>query len=141
MTGAGWFLWTLVFVQDIHVVQSLECWKCIQHDCHLDPSTNQKAEKVTCAAGEHCLKVRFQMFHNETNSHFDSVVRSCSSYTCPSASEEEHMSCMNHARDYMFKGCSLRSCCNDRDLCNSGSVPAMSLILLTIILQPLLMNT
>lgn len=141
MVGTVWILWTLiVFVQDFHVVQSLECWKCIQHDCHLDPRTNQKAEKVTCAVGEHCLKVRFQMFHNETNTYFDSVVRSCSPYTCPSAGEEEHMACMNHNRDYMFKGCSLRSCCNDRDLCNSGSAPAY-VLLLTVVLQILLLIT
>ena len=36
-------------------VQSLECWKCIQKDCHVEPSTNQRAEKVQCAPGQHCL--------------------------------------------------------------------------------------
>ncbi|XP_048754746.1 uncharacterized protein LOC125665871 [Ostrea edulis] len=110
-------------LQDFRLTHGLECWKCIQQDCHVDPSTNQRAEKVTCAAGEHCLKVRYQMFHNDSNTRYDSVIRTCSSYKCPQVTEKDYESCLGNMRKYMFQGCSLRSCCNDRDFCNTGTTP------------------
>ncbi|XP_022309613.2 uncharacterized protein LOC111115244 [Crassostrea virginica] len=146
MIAAGWRFWTLVVcfcVQGYNDVQSLECWKCIQKDCHVEPSTNQRAEKVQCAPGQHCLKVRYQMFHNDSNTHYDSVIRTCSSSKCSNMAEDEYNRCLLHPRDYWFQGCSLRSCCKDRDLCNAESAPWIHhyLIYTTITMQILLLVT
>ncbi|XP_062599692.1 uncharacterized protein LOC134261253 [Saccostrea cucullata] len=125
-------VWYFV-VEGLVVVFGLECWKCIQKDCHKDPNYNQRAEKITCQTGEHCLKVRYQMFHNDSHTHYDSVIRTCSPYKCPYVTEDDYEQCLGNMRKYMFQGCSLRSCCNDRDLCNVGSVPS-SVCFLTMIL-------
>lgn len=88
-------------------------------------------------------KVRYQMFHNDSNTHYDSVIRTCSSSKCSNMAEDEYNRCLLHPRDYWFQGCSLRSCCKDRDLCNAGSAPGIQyyLIYTTITMQILLLVT
>lgn len=34
---------------------SLQCWKCIAHDCEADPEDNYKASKVKCNDGDRCM--------------------------------------------------------------------------------------
>lgn len=83
------------------------------------------------------------MFHNDSNTHYDSVIRTCSSSKCSNMAEDEYNRCLLHPRDYWFQGCSLRSCCKDRDLCNAGSAPGIQyyLIYTTITMQILLLVT
>lgn len=35
-------------------VVSLECWKCVADDCHLDPVNNYKANKIRCDKDRAC---------------------------------------------------------------------------------------
>ena len=35
--------------------EGLKCWKCIAHDCEMDPSENYKASKVQCQDGQSCM--------------------------------------------------------------------------------------
>lgn len=81
------------------------------------------------------------MFHNDSNTHYDSVIRTCSSSKCSNMAEAEYNRCLLHPRDYWFQGCSLRSCCKDRDLCNGGSGIHHYLIYTTITMQILLLVT
>lgn len=109
-------------------VRALKCWKCIAHNCDSNPEENYKASKVICHEGQRCMKVRYRMFDNVT--HYDSVIRTCTDKDCEAASPDQFFSCVATPTKYMIGGCTLRSCCNDRDLCNScGSVHLMTFIL------------
>ena len=63
-------------------------------------------------------KVRYRMFDNYT--HFDSIIRTCSSGDCQSITMDHFTTCVKEPKKYMISGCVLKSCCQDRDLCNSG---------------------
>ncbi|XP_060600623.1 uncharacterized protein LOC132754053 [Ruditapes philippinarum] len=110
----------------------LQCWKCISDDCDTDPKLNIHAVKVECKYGEQCMKVRYKMFDNVT--HYDTVIRTCTQNKCITSSRDEFLKCLSTPRLYMIDGCSLRSCCRDRDLCNSGWSPSlMPLICVTLV--------
>lgn len=67
-------------------------------------------------------KVRYRMFDNVT--HFDSVIRTCSDQPCLNSSLSDFEKCLHVTKDsfqYMITGCTLRSCCSDKDLCNNSS--------------------
>ncbi|KAL4225368.1 hypothetical protein ACF0H5_016057 [Mactra antiquata] len=102
----------------MHKGSGLQCWKCIAHDCDTDPVDNYKASKVKCNDGERCMKVRYRMFDNVT--HYDSVIRTCTGNPCDSSSVDEFFKCVATPKQYMIGGCTLRSCCDDRNLCNRG---------------------
>ena len=57
------------------------------------------------------------MFDNVT--HYDSVIRTCADTKCETPSIDDFFSCISNPAKYMINGCTLRSCCDDRDLCNS----------------------
>ena len=57
------------------------------------------------------------MFDNVT--HYDSVIRTCTDTKCDTPSIDDFVSCISNPAKYMINGCTLRSCCDDRDLCNS----------------------
>ncbi|XP_045161583.1 uncharacterized protein LOC123526481 [Mercenaria mercenaria] len=106
--------------ESILVGNALKCWKCIAHDCDSDLEDNYKATKVKCQEGHRCMKVRYRMFDNVT--HYDSVIRTCTDNTCDTSSKDEFLSCVTTPTKYMIGGCTLRSCCDDRDLCNSSDL-------------------
>ena len=58
------------------------------------------------------------MFDNYT--HFDSIIRTCSSGQCHSSTMDHFRTCVKEPKKYMVSGCVLKSCCQDRDLCNSA---------------------
>ncbi|XP_053374275.1 uncharacterized protein LOC128546897 [Mercenaria mercenaria] len=114
-----WLLGFLVCLNISTRGKCLQCWKCISDDCETDPELNIRAVKVNCKDGEQCMKVRYKMFDNVT--HYDTVVRTCTNSLCTTPSVDEFFKCVATPKLYMIGGCSLRSCCNDRDLCNSAS--------------------
>ena len=59
------------------------------------------------------------MFDNYT--HFDSIIRTCSSVGCDSTTMDQFDTCVRQPKKYMISGCVLKSCCKDRDLCNSAN--------------------
>ena len=69
-------------------------------------------------------KVRYRMFDNYT--HFDSIIRTCSSGECLSITMDHFITCVKEPKKYMISGCVLKSCCQDRDLCNSAIVKLTS---------------
>ncbi|KAH3716225.1 hypothetical protein DPMN_058944 [Dreissena polymorpha] len=99
---------------------ALKCWKCIAHDCENDPEDNYKASKVTCGEDQQCMKVQYRMFDNIT--HYDSVIRTCTDRQCDVTTDEEFSRCVATPKQYMIGGCILRSCCGDKDLCNSADI-------------------
>lgn len=107
-----------IYLEIIVKGSALKCWKCIAHDCDQDPEDNYNAAKVTCTDGTHCMKVQYRMFDNIT--HYDSVVRTCSSGQCQATPPKEFLRCLDTPKQYMISGCALRLCCTDRDLCNSS---------------------
>ncbi|XP_060086196.1 uncharacterized protein LOC132565565 [Ylistrum balloti] len=113
-------LWTLLMTTV--TVQSLECWKCISNDCEGNPELNYKARKTTCGEDASCMKVRYKMYYNLTKTVFDSIIRTCSSGECIPVTEKDFAECITDDRLYMVTGCSLRSCCNDKNYCNSGNL-------------------
>ncbi|XP_033761938.1 uncharacterized protein LOC117343611 [Pecten maximus] len=121
-------LWTLLL--PIVSVQSLECWKCISDDCDGNPELNYKARKTTCGEEASCMKVRYKMYYNLTKTVFDSIIRTCSSGECKPVTERDFAHCLTDDRVYMVTGCSLRTCCNDKNYCNSGNIdqPRIQLI-------------
>ena len=58
------------------------------------------------------------MFDNVT--HYDSVIRTCTDTKCDTPSTDDFVSCISNPAKYMIGGCTLRSCCDDKDLCNSS---------------------
>lgn len=63
-------------------------------------------------------KVRYRMYDNIT--HYDSVIRTCTDQPCQQISTHEFDECIATPKQYMIGGCTLRSCCADRDYCNSA---------------------
>ncbi|XP_060598762.1 uncharacterized protein LOC132752453 [Ruditapes philippinarum] len=117
-TGLKKILILTGYLETIFFCNALKCWKCIAHDCDLDLEGNYKASKVKCHDGQMCMKVRYRMFDNVT--HYDSVIRTCTDTTCDTSSMEDFISCISNPAKYMIGGCTLRSCCDDKDLCNSS---------------------
>lgn len=109
-------LWTVIFT--IVTAHGLECWKCIADNCGGDPDINYKAKRMTCGVDASCMKVRYQMFDNVTT--YDSIIRTCSSGACVPVTVTDFKQCISDPRLYMVSGCSHRSCCNDKNLCNSA---------------------
>ena len=70
------------------------------------------------------------MFDNVT--HYDSVIRTCTDTKCDSPSIDDFVSCIGNPAKYMINGCTLRSCCDDKDLCNSGTLQISYITLLSL---------
>lgn len=67
-------------------------------------------------------KIRYRMFDNIT--HYDTTIRTCSDQPCLNNSVQAFERCLHVTKDsfqYLIMGCTLRSCCADRDLCNSST--------------------
>ncbi|WAQ94880.1 hypothetical protein MAR_007351, partial [Mya arenaria] len=108
------------------ILSGLRCWKCIAHDCDLDPEDNYKATKVDCKGGnQQCMKVQFRMFDNVT--HYDSVIRTCTDRPCHVTIMDDLFKCVATPKEYMIGGCTLRTCCSDRDYCNGATTTGKKL--------------
>ncbi|XP_052794990.1 uncharacterized protein LOC128228015 [Mya arenaria] len=95
-----------VLNMDLKEVNGLRCWKCIAHDCDLDPEDNYKATKVDCKGGnQQCMKVQYRMFDNVT--HYDSVIRTCTDRPCHVTRMDEFFKCIGTPKQYMISGCTL----------------------------------
>ncbi|KAK3607985.1 hypothetical protein CHS0354_009920 [Potamilus streckersoni] len=115
ITFSGLLVITYPFM--IREVAALRCWKCIAHDCDTNPENNYKASITACSENSACMKVRYRMFDNYT--HYDSVIRTCSTGICHPTTELAFSTCVGK-KNYMIRGCVLRKCCSDQDFCNTG---------------------
>ncbi|XP_021366885.1 uncharacterized protein LOC110459112 [Mizuhopecten yessoensis] len=122
MTSLNGYVILWVLILTIVRVHSLECWKCISDDCEGNPEINYRARKTTCGEDASCMKVRYKMYYNLTKTVFDSIIRTCSSGECKPVTEKDFAKCTKDDRLYMVNGCSLRTCCNDQNYCNSGNL-------------------
>lgn len=62
-----------------------------------------------------------------------STVRSCSIGECLPTNETLHSECMGNSRLYQILGCSVRTCCNDRDMCNCTDSSASRKLIIVLI--------
>ncbi|XP_060551831.1 uncharacterized protein LOC132713314 [Ruditapes philippinarum] len=132
-SGLSKMLIMTAMFETILSVHAFKCWKCIAHDCNANLEDNYKAAKVKCHEGQMCMKVRYRMFDNVT--HYDSVIRTCTDSNCDTSSIDDFFSCIANPAKYMIGGCTLRSCCDDKDLCNISSnmlTPVLFITLFTI---------
>ncbi|KAK6176676.1 hypothetical protein SNE40_014929 [Patella caerulea] len=130
-----YFLWLLGFIM---YCTGLECWKCIGEWCRDNPVGDYRVSKTSCQPRESCMKVYYRMYDN-TSRLYESVTRSCSMGKCVSLGIDQFTDCMANPRIYQIDGCSLRSCCDNEDLCNSTAkhLTNQSVILLNTILTVL----
>lgn len=69
-----------------------------------------------------CLlqKVIYRKGEYNSSSIYTSVVKSCSVGTCIPTNESDNSYCEKKDRLYKVYGCSFKTCCDDKDFCNSG---------------------
>ncbi|XP_041367126.1 uncharacterized protein LOC121381830 [Gigantopelta aegis] len=108
----------IVILTTVQCAAPLECWKCIADNCQDDPQNNYKAYKVTCMERSVCMKVEYSMNTNNSAGILHSVIRTCSAGPCVPVSDEAYKACSSQKK-YFIDGCIRRTCCDDKNLCNT----------------------
>nr|XP_022309365.1 uncharacterized protein LOC111115075 isoform X2 [Crassostrea virginica] len=111
-----WYVFLTVTMAFTGMALGIKCWHCISEDCHLDPSENYKAVEKQCLSGQYCQKVYYSMYSTMDNRIYDSTVRGCA-WNCLPKNDFQNCSTELHGS----RGCVVRNCCRDNDLCNEGS--------------------
>ncbi|XP_071153038.1 uncharacterized protein [Mytilus edulis] len=109
----------LTIVMTIRHIFTLSCWNCIGTFCE-QQNTDDNTEKKTCQEGASCQKVIYRMEEYNSSTIYSSVVKSCSVGTCIPTNDSDNSYCEKKDRLYKVYGCSFRTCCDDKDFCNSG---------------------
>ncbi|XP_041365077.1 uncharacterized protein LOC121380360 [Gigantopelta aegis] len=108
---------------------ALTCWHCIAGDCDINPSDNYKAIKKPCLPQQHCQKVYFEMYSNFDMKKYTSTVRSCAEECIP---QDDFQNCTQDI--FLTRGCRKKTCCANKDLCNSSSIVQQPFVLITVFL-------
>ncbi|ESO84685.1 hypothetical protein LOTGIDRAFT_236187 [Lottia gigantea] len=98
----------------------LTCWKCIGEWCSELDINDYRISKISCPQNSSCMKVYYKM-HDNSSSLIESVTRGCSLGKCEDTSDKQYNYCLSQRRIYGIDGCALKSCCNNKDLCNSAT--------------------